>query len=126
MKQGSLECEQASSQRPITLSSLSLSVSLSLSLSLSLSRARALLNPLSTSDKHCVVGLRLTAMPGFIGKQLCPGLVFIPPDFHKYSQEASKVREVLRLYDPNFDSYVSVSLRYLFCLFPSRSCSPRG
>ncbi|GAQ82213.1 putative DNA repair protein [Klebsormidium nitens] len=42
------------------------------------------------------------AMPGFIGKRLCPQLVFAKPDFQKYTAASKEVQEVLREYDPNF------------------------
>ena len=43
-------------------------------------------------------------MPGFIGKKLCPNLVIIEPNYKKYRQVSSEVRDVLALYDPNFCS----------------------
>lgn len=44
------------------------------------------------------------AMPGFIGKKLCPNLVIIEPNYKKYHQVSSEVRDVLASYDPNFCS----------------------
>ena len=41
-------------------------------------------------------------MPGFIAKKLCPNLVIVPPNYHKYHEESKKVKEVLSQYDPNF------------------------
>ncbi|KAK9800914.1 hypothetical protein WJX73_010443 [Symbiochloris irregularis] len=43
------------------------------------------------------------AMPGFIGRRLCPQLLFAKPDFSKYTKAAEGVRAVLRLYDPEFE-----------------------
>ena len=34
------------------------------------------------------------AMPGFIGKRLCPELVFVPPNFDKYTRVAEQIRAV--------------------------------
>ncbi|KAK7080378.1 hypothetical protein SK128_018365 [Halocaridina rubra] len=42
------------------------------------------------------------AMPGFIGKKLCPELVIVPPDFTKYKAASKTVQEVFGEYDPNF------------------------
>ena len=35
------------------------------------------------------------AMPGFIGRKLCPGLVFVEPNFDKYTKVAEQIREVV-------------------------------
>ena len=45
-----------------------------------------------------------SAMPGFIGKLLCPDLVFIEPNFNKYHEEGVKIREIFKEYDPDFES----------------------
>lgn len=42
------------------------------------------------------------AMPGFIGCKLCPGLVFVPPNFERYTHYSELTRAVFRRYDPNF------------------------
>ncbi|XP_072038734.1 DNA polymerase kappa-like [Amphiura filiformis] len=42
------------------------------------------------------------AMPGFIGKKLCPELVIVPGSFDKYRTVSRQVREILAEYDPNF------------------------
>ena len=42
------------------------------------------------------------AMPGFIGKKLCPGLVFVPPDMAKYAAVADVTRRIFAEYDPHF------------------------
>jgi DNA polymerase kappa len=42
------------------------------------------------------------AMPGFIGKKLCPDLVIVPSNMESYAREAEKIRAVFRAYDPNF------------------------
>ena len=42
------------------------------------------------------------AMPGFIGKKLCPSLVIVPQNFAKYRQVSREVREILADYDPDF------------------------
>lgn len=43
-----------------------------------------------------------SAMPGFIGKKLCPELTLIPLHFDKYRAASAKVRAVFEKYDPNF------------------------
>jgi nucleotidyltransferase/DNA polymerase involved in DNA repair len=45
------------------------------------------------------------AMPGFIGKELCPALVFVPPNFGKYTQVAQQIRAVFAKYDPDFSAF---------------------
>lgn len=42
------------------------------------------------------------AMPGFIGCKLCPGLVFVPPNFERYTHYSGLTRKVFQRYDPNF------------------------
>ncbi|XP_022095439.1 DNA polymerase kappa-like [Acanthaster planci] len=57
---------------------------------------------LSTSNYHARrYGVR-AAMPGFIGKKLCPELVIVPTNFDKYRAVSAQVREILAQYDPNF------------------------
>ena len=45
------------------------------------------------------------AMPGFIGKKLCPQLVFVKTHFEKYTLVAEQIRAVIRQYDPDFTSH---------------------
>ena len=45
-----------------------------------------------------------SAMPGFIAKKLCPQLVFVTPDFEKYTRYAALTREVFKRYDCDFDA----------------------
>ncbi|CAL4166367.1 unnamed protein product, partial [Meganyctiphanes norvegica] len=52
------------------------------------------------------------AMPGFIGKKLCPELIIVPPNFTKYKEVSKKVQEVFAEYDPNF-SPMSLDEAYL-------------
>ncbi|OQS07878.1 DNA polymerase kappa [Thraustotheca clavata] len=42
------------------------------------------------------------AMPGFIGKKLCPDLVFVKPNMAKYAAVAEQTRQIFADYDPNF------------------------
>eukprot|EP00250_Pteridium_aquilinum_P015548 c22641_g1_i1 orf=47-2035(+) len=42
------------------------------------------------------------AMPGFIACKLCPDLIFIRPNFERYTAYSEKVRQVFRDYDPQF------------------------
>lgn len=48
-----------------------------------------------------------SAMPGFIGVQLCPDLVFVRPNFGKYKAVSQIFRDIVAEYDPYF---VSVGL----------------
>ncbi|XP_036382733.1 DNA polymerase kappa [Megalops cyprinoides] len=67
---------------------------------------------LSTSNYHArKFGVR-AAMPGFIAKKLCPGLVIVPPNFDKYRAVSAEVREIFADYDPNFLA-VSLDEAYL-------------
>lgn len=62
---------------------------------------------LSTSNYEArKFGVR-AAMPGFIGKKLCPSLVIVRPNFDKYTAVSEQIRAVLSCYDPDF---VPVSL----------------
>ncbi|GMF52563.1 unnamed protein product [Phytophthora fragariaefolia] len=45
------------------------------------------------------------AMPGFIGKELCPELHFVPVNMEKYAGVAAQIREVFTQYDPNFEAF---------------------
>ena len=46
-----------------------------------------------------------SAMPGFIGKKLCPGLIFIEPNFEKYEKVGHQIREIIAEYDPHYESF---------------------
>lgn len=52
------------------------------------------------------------AMPGFIGKKLCPDLVLVPPNFTKYKQASKEIQEIFAEYDANF-SPMSLDEAYL-------------
>lgn len=41
-------------------------------------------------------------MPGFIGKRLCPDLVFVKPNSAKYAQASQEIKAILAEYDPQF------------------------
>lgn len=45
------------------------------------------------------------AMPGFIGKELCPSLVFVAPNFAKYTAVAAQIRAIFAEYDPHYASF---------------------
>ena len=59
------------------------------------------------------------AMPGFIGKKLCPELVFVKPNFDKYAAVAEEIRSIFREYDVNFtawsldETYLDIAAYYL-------------
>ena len=43
-------------------------------------------------------------MPGFIGKRLCPDLVFIKANYPKYRENAALFRNILSKYDEDLES----------------------
>jgi len=43
-------------------------------------------------------------MPGFIGRRLCPHLVFIKPNYPKYREVSERFKAVLRKYDNRMES----------------------
>ena len=43
-------------------------------------------------------------MPGFIGKKLCPDLVFIKPNYGKYRRVADRLKGILAKYDDQLES----------------------
>ncbi|TWU75508.1 hypothetical protein ED733_005608 [Metarhizium rileyi] len=53
-----------------------------------------------------------SGMAGFVAKRLCPSLIFIKPNFQKYTAKAQEVREILADYDPRFES-ASIDEAYL-------------
>ncbi|CAH1797487.1 unnamed protein product [Owenia fusiformis] len=60
------------------------------------------LGMLSTSNYHArKFGVR-AAMPGFIGKKLCPDLVIVPTHFDKYTEVSKQIRSIIAEYDPGF------------------------
>lgn len=48
-------------------------------------------------------GIR-SGVPGFIGKKLCPDLIFMKPDFIKYRKASSEIIQILKKYDPWLES----------------------
>ncbi|KAM4058033.1 impB/mucB/samB family protein [Hirsutella rhossiliensis] len=53
-----------------------------------------------------------SGMAGFVAKKLCPDLIFIKPNFQKYTAKAQEIREILAEYDPRFES-ASIDEAYL-------------
>ena len=45
-----------------------------------------------------------SAMPGFIGKKLCPNLLFVPCNLEKYRAVSLVFKEIVDFYDPEFES----------------------
>ncbi|GMF23947.1 unnamed protein product [Phytophthora lilii] len=63
------------------------------------------LNMISTTNYAArQFGVR-AAMPGFIGKELCPELHFVPVNMEKYKGVADQVRAVFAEYDPDFEAF---------------------
>ncbi|KAG7393744.1 hypothetical protein PHYPSEUDO_004507 [Phytophthora pseudosyringae] len=63
------------------------------------------LNMISTTNYAArQYGVR-AAMPGFIGKELCPELHFVPVNMAKYAGVAAQIRAVFAEYDPNFEAF---------------------
>ena len=46
-----------------------------------------------------------SAMPGFIGKKLCPNLVFVKCHYEKYVLVSDQIKAIIKEYDPNFTSH---------------------
>lgn len=46
-----------------------------------------------------------SAMPGFIGKKLCPNLVFVKCHYEKYVLVSDQIKTIIKEYDPNFSSH---------------------
>lgn len=44
------------------------------------------------------------AMPGFIARRLCPDLVFVKPDFQKYTTASHATRDIFRTFDADFEA----------------------
>ncbi|KAH7479440.1 DNA polymerase kappa [Phytophthora ramorum] len=63
------------------------------------------LNMISTTNYAArQFGVR-AAMPGFIGKELCPELHFVPVDMEKYAGVTAQIRAVFAEYDPDFEAF---------------------
>ncbi|KAK1947950.1 DNA polymerase kappa [Phytophthora citrophthora] len=63
------------------------------------------LNMISTTNYAArQFGVR-AAMPGFIGKELCPQLHFVPVNMEKYAGVAAQIRAVFAEYDPDFEAF---------------------
>lgn len=45
-----------------------------------------------------------SAMPGYIGVQLCPDLILVPPNYGKYQAVSKIFRDIVAEYDPEFVS----------------------
>jgi DNA polymerase kappa len=45
------------------------------------------------------------AMPGFVGKRLCPELILVPAHYEKYQEASNHARSVFEQYDANYISY---------------------
>ena len=45
-----------------------------------------------------------SAMPGFIGRKLCPHLVFVKPNYKKYREISDEFRKVLAEYDQKLEA----------------------
>lgn len=43
-------------------------------------------------------------MPGFIGRRLCPHLVFVKPNYPKYREVSDSFKKVLSWYDSRLES----------------------
>jgi DNA polymerase kappa len=65
-----------------------------------------------------------SAMPGFIAKRLCPHLVFVKPNFEKYTKIAAIAREVFAEVDPEFESRGLDEASLDATAFCQRMCQP--
>lgn len=68
--------------------------------------------PLAVGDKNMIMTTNYVArsfgvrsgVPGFIGKKLCPELVFIKPNYQKYRLASEEFKSVLRQYDSTLEA----------------------
>ena len=67
--------------------------------------------PLAIGDKNMIMttnyfarsfGIR-SGVPGFIGKKLCPNLIFMRPNYTKYRIASDEIKAILKVYDPNLE-----------------------
>lgn len=45
-----------------------------------------------------------SAMPGFIGRKLCPHLIFVKPNYPKYRELSEEFKTILKEYDLKLES----------------------
>lgn len=45
-----------------------------------------------------------SGMPGFVGKKICPDLIFIKPNYKLYRQISDKFKSVIEEFDPDLES----------------------
>jgi DNA polymerase kappa len=63
--------------------------------------------PIAVAEKNMIMTTNYVArkfgvrsgVPSFIGKKLCPDIIFIKPDFPKYRRASAEFKSVLRSYD---------------------------
>lgn len=68
--------------------------------------------PIAVAEKNMIMTTNYVArkfgvrsgVPGFIGKKLCPDLIFIKPDFTKYRKASDEFKAVLMQYDENLEA----------------------
>lgn len=68
--------------------------------------------PIAVSEKNMIMTTNYAArkfgvrsgVPAFIGKKLCPEIIFIKPDFSKYRKASEEFKAVLRNYDENLEA----------------------
>ena len=53
---------------------------------------------------NLIMTLLWSPRPGFIARRLCPELVFVKPDFSKYSRAGQAVRAIFREFDADMES----------------------
>ena len=68
--------------------------------------------PIAVAEKNMIMttnyearkyGVR-SGVPSFIGKKLCPDIIFIKPDFSKYRKASDEFKAVIRMYDENLEA----------------------
>ena len=58
----------------------------------------------SVQDLQRQVRKECALRAGFIGRRLCPHLVFVPPTFAKYTAAAAATRAVFARFDPDYEA----------------------
>lgn len=68
--------------------------------------------PIAVAEKNMIMTTNYVArkygvrsgVPCFIGKKLCPDIIYIKPDFAKYRKAGDEFKAVLRQYDENLEA----------------------
>ena len=54
---------------------------------------------------HVFVFITILLCIGFIGRKLCPSLIFVNPNFEKYKIVSNQIKDIISEYDPYYASH---------------------